>query len=884
MSQPANGTGMSTQGARIRRKSYARTPTVLDLPRLTEVQLRSFECFKTEGLEELFAEISPIVSFNKNLELHLGDFYFGEPKYPEDECRERDITFSAPLWVKVRLVNKDTGEVSEQEVFMGDFPLMTEAATFIINGSERVVVSQLIRSPGVYFTAEPDRTTGRNLAGAKLIPSRGAWLEFETSKRDIVSVKVDRKRKLPVTLLLRAIGFGTDDEIRALFTDVDTNVDHPYIESTVERDTTSNPTTDSEKGVNDALLEFYKKLRPGDPPTLDNARNFVQNLFFSARRYDLGKVGRYKLNRRLGLDIRETDGRARILTTDDLIAVIKRIIQINNGEGRPDDIDHLGNRRVKTVGELIQNQLRIGLLRMERVVRERMSIRDPDQVTPLSLINIRPVVAATREFFGGSQLSQFMDQTNPLAELTHKRRLSALGPGGLRRERAGFDVRDVHFSHYGRICPIETPEGPNIGLMGSLASYGRVNDYGFIETAYRRVLKEVRPVEAAALVGRTLDIDVVDPATDETIAKRGDITDEALAARIAGLGLESVRVKPYVSRDVIYLTADEDEDAPIAQASSAVNALGEFQNVRPSTRQAEEFKFEQPSAIRYMDVSPKQIVGVSAALIPFLEHDDANRALMGSNMQRQAVPLVRPDAPLVGTGMEYQAAIDSGQVVIAKHDGEVVSVIGDQIVVQETDGTRRIYHLRKYNRSNQSTCIDQRPVVFKGDVVKTDDVLADSSSTEGGELALGQNVVVAYLSWEGGNFEDAILVSERLVQDDKYTSIHIEKHEVDARETKLGPEEITRDIPNVGEDALKDLDEDGIIRIGAEVTPGDILVGKITPKGETELTPEEKLLRAIFGEKAREVKDSSLRLPHGERGKVVDVKVFGRDEHRDLPA
>ncbi|MBE2239188.1 MAG: DNA-directed RNA polymerase subunit beta [Caldilineaceae bacterium] len=884
MSQPANGTGVSTQGARIRRKSYARTPTVLDLPRLTEVQLRSFEWFKTEGLEELFAEISPIVSFNKNLELHLGDFYFGEPKYPEDECRERDITFSAPLWVKVRLVNKDTGEVSEQEVFMGDFPLMTEAATFIINGSERVVVSQLIRSPGVYFTAEPDRTTGRNLAGAKLIPSRGAWLEFETSKRDIVSVKVDRKRKLPVTLLLRAIGFGTDDEIRALFTDVDTNVDHPYIESTVERDTTSNPTTDSEKGVNDALLEFYKKLRPGDPPTLDNARNFVQNLFFSARRYDLGKVGRYKLNRRLGLDIRETDGSARILTTDDLIAVIKRIIQINNGEGRPDDIDHLGNRRVKTVGELIQNQLRIGLLRMERVVRERMSIRDPDQVTPLSLINIRPVVAATREFFGGSQLSQFMDQTNPLAELTHKRRLSALGPGGLRRERAGFDVRDVHFSHYGRICPIETPEGPNIGLMGSLASYGRVNDYGFIETAYRRVLKEVRPVEAAALAGRTLDIDVVDPATGETIAKRGDIADEALAARIAGLGLESVRVKPYVSRDVIYLTADEDEDAPIAQASSAVNALGEFQNVRPSTRQAEEFKFEQPSAIRYMDVSPKQIVGVSAALIPFLEHDDANRALMGSNMQRQAVPLVRPDAPLVGTGMEYQAAIDSGQVVIAKHDGEVVSVIGDQIVVQETDGTRRIYHLRKYNRSNQSTCIDQRPVVFKGDVIKVDDVLADSSSTEGGELALGQNVVVAYLSWEGGNFEDAILVSERLVQDDKYTSIHIEKHEVDARETKLGPEEITRDIPNVGEDALKDLDEDGIIRIGAEVTPGDILVGKITPKGETELTPEEKLLRAIFGEKAREVKDSSLRLPHGERGKVVDVKVFGRDEHRDLPA
>ncbi|MBW7885127.1 MAG: DNA-directed RNA polymerase subunit beta [Caldilineaceae bacterium] len=881
MSLSANGTSVSTQRARVLRKSYARTPAVLDLPRLTEVQLRSFEWFKSEGLKELFAEISPIVSFNKNLELHFGDFYFGEPKYPEEECRERDITFSAPLWVKVKLLNRETGEVSEQEVFMGDFPLMTDSATFIINGSERVVVSQLIRSPGVYFTVEPDRSTGRDLAGAKLIPSRGAWLEFETSKRDIVSVKVDRKRKLPVTILLRAVGFGTDDEIRALFGDVDTDLDHPFIESTLERDTTSNPTTDSEKGRDDALLEFYKKLRPGDPPTLDNARNFVENLFFSSRRYDLGKVGRYKLNRRLGLD---TPMQTRTLTNDDLVAVIKRIILINTGEGRPDDIDHLGNRRVKTVGELIQNQLRIGLLRMERVVRERMSIRDPDQVTPLSLINIRPVVAATREFFGGSQLSQFMDQTNPLAELTHKRRLSALGPGGLRRERAGFDVRDVHFSHYGRICPIETPEGPNIGLIGSLATFGRVNDYGFIETPYRRVLKEVA-LSIEALTGHTLDADVVDPAGGTVVAKRGTQVDPALAKKISKIqGLDSVRVKPFVSRDVNYLTADEDEEASIAQASSGLNAVGEFLNPRPSARQAEDFKFEQSTAIRFMDVSPKQIVGVSAALIPFLEHDDANRALMGSNMQRQAVPLVRPEAPIVGTGMELQAAVDSGQVIVAKNDGEVVSVVGDQIVVQETDGTRRVYNLRKYNRSNQSTCIDQRPVVFKGDVVKAGDVMADSSSTDGGELALGQNVVVAYLSWEGGNFEDAILVSERLVQDDKYTSVHIEKHEVDARETKLGPEEITRDIPNVGEDALKDLDEEGIIRIGAEVTPGDILVGKITPKGETELTPEEKLLRAIFGEKAREVKDSSLRLPHGERGKVVDVKVFDRDEHRDLAA
>lgn len=880
MISTTNGAMSTKRGTRTTRKSYARTPTILELPRLTEVQLRSFDWFKEEGLRELFDEISPIVSFNKNLELHFGDFYFGEPKYPEDECRERDITFSAPLWVKIKLVNRDTGEISEQEVFMGDFPLMTESATFVINGSERVVVSQLIRSPGVYFTVDEDRSTGRELAGAKLIPSRGAWLEFESSRRDVISVKVDRKRKLPVTILLRAIGYGTDESIRALFADVDTDVDHPYIEATLERDTTSNPTDHNEKGVDDALLEFYKKLRPGDPPTLDNAKSFVQNLFFVSRRYDMGRVGRYKVNRRLNIG---TPIENRVLTNEDLVAVIRRIININNGEGRPDDIDHLGNRRIKTVGELIQNQLRIGLLRMERVVRERMSIRDPDQITPLSLINIRPVVAATREFFGGSQLSQFMDQTNPLAELTHKRRLSALGPGGLRRERAGFDVRDVHFSHYGRICPIETPEGPNIGLIGSMASFARVNEFGFIETPYRRVYTEIDPRQDG-LVGHALNADVTEPKSEEVIATRNTVVDQALADKLKGLGLKSVRVKPFAGREVIYLTADEDEEASIAQASSQLNVMGEFQNPRPSARHAEAFLFEQADRIRYMDVSPKQIVGVSAALIPFLEHDDANRALMGSNMQRQAVPLVKPDAPVVGTGMEYQAAIDSGQVVVAKNAGEVVSVTSNEVIVQEADGSRRVYHLRKYNRSNQSTCIDQRPSVFKGDYVEKGAVLGDSSSTQGGELALGQNVVVAYMSWEGGNFEDAILVSERLVQDDKYTSIHIEKYETDARETKLGPEEITRDIPNVGEDALKDLDEDGIIRIGAEVVPGDILVGKITPKGETELTPEEKLLRAIFGEKAREVKDSSLRLPHGERGKVVDVKVFDRDEHRDMAA
>ncbi|MEX1019693.1 MAG: DNA-directed RNA polymerase subunit beta [Litorilinea sp.] len=891
MSVSSNGTNSNVRGVQTSRKTYARTPTILELPRLTEVQLRSFEWFKDEGLRDLFEEISPIVSFNKNLELQFGDFRFGEPKYPEEECRERDITFSAPLWVNVKLINKDTGEISEQEVFMGDFPLMTEAATFIINGSERVVVSQLIRSPGVYFTAEEDRATGRELAGAKLIPSRGAWLEFESSKRDIISVKVDRKRKLPVTILLRAVGFGTDDEIREAFADVDTNVDHPFIDATLERDVTSNPTDSSEKGVDDALLEFYKKLRPGDPPTLDNAKNFLQNLFFSSRRYDLGRVGRYKLNRRLGLD---TSLNTRILTNEDLVAVIKRIININNGSFRADDIDHLGNRRIKTVGELIQNQIRIGLLRMERVVRERMSIRDPEQMTPLGLINIRPVVASTREFFGGSQLSQFMDQTNPLSELTHKRRLSALGPGGLRRERAGFDVRDVHYSHYGRICPIETPEGPNIGLIGQMASFGRVNEFGFIETPYRKVYNEVEPT-LENLMGHTLDEELKHPDTEEVIAAKGtDINEEVARAIIEVFGANGsangaaparrIRVLPFASMEVVYLTADEDEEASIAQATSQLNAAGEFMNPRPAARRAETFLFEQAQRIRFMDVSPKQIVGVSAALIPFLEHDDANRALMGSNMQRQAVPLVCPDAPIVGTGMEYQAAIDSGQVVTAKNAGEVVSVTGSEVVVQEEDTTRRTYHLRKYNRSNQSTCIDQRPTVFKGDLVQVGSVLADSSSTENGELALGQNVVVAYMSWEGGNYEDAILVSERLVQEDKYTSIHIEKLETEARETKLGPEEITRDIPNVGEEALKDLDEEGIIRIGAEVTPGDILVGKITPKGETELTPEEKLLRAIFGEKAREVKDSSLRLPHGERGKVVDVKVFDRDEHRDLAA
>jgi DNA-directed RNA polymerase subunit beta len=856
------------------RKSYARIPDVLELPKLIEVQLKSFKWFLEEGLAELFQEISPIVSFNKNLELHFLDYRFDESKYPEEECRERDMTYASPLWLNVQLINKDTGEIIKQEVFMGDFPLMTSNGTFVINGAERVVVSQLIRSPGVYFTAEEDRVTGRSLCFAKLIPNRGAWLEFETSKRDIISVKVDRKRKLPVTILLRAVGYGTDEELFDLFRDVDTMPDHSYIATTLERDPT--------KTVDEALLEFYKKLRPGDPPTLDNANNFLTSLLFSSRRYDLGRVGRYKLNRRLGLEVPIEE---RTLTKEDLVKVVSHMILVNNGADEPDDIDHLGNRRVKTVGELIQNQLRVGLLRMERVVRERMSIRDPEQVTPMSLVNIRPVVAATREFFGGSQLSQFMDQTNPLAELTHKRTLSALGPGGLRRERAGFDVRDVHHSHYGRICPIETPEGPNIGLIGRLSTFGRVNDYGFIETPYRRVLNQISQEDVDALVGRTLRAPLEDPTTGEQIAAPGTEIDEDLAIQIAQLPLEeSVKIKPFVTDEIVYMPADEEDRFTIAQANAELNEKWEFVGSRVSVRRHQTFLLESVERVDFMDVSPKQIVGISAALIPFLEHDDANRALMGSNMQRQAVPLIRPEAPVVSTGMEYQAAIDSGQVVTAAKACEVIRVTSEAVVVREEDGNERSYPLRKFNRSNQSTCIDQRPVVWKGDYIQAGDVLVDSSSTDNGELALGQNVLCAFLSWEGGNYEDAILISEDLVRRDKFTSIHVEKHEVEARDTKLGPEEITRDIPNVGEEALKDLDEGGVVRVGAEVGPGDILVGKITPKGETELTPEEKLLRAIFGEKAREVKDSSLRLPHGEKGIVVDVKEFSRDEHRDLPA
>lgn len=883
----------ATNGLRSDQKSYARIPDVIAIPTLIQVQLESFKWFKEEGLLELFDEISPIESFNHEYrlffpgtskeaqEMELGS-YFGEPKYSEAECREMDMTFARPLYVKVGLIGAGMKEPITQEIYMGDFPEMTQHGTFVINGAERVVVSQLIRSPGVYFTADEDRQTGRPLTSAKLIPNRGAWLEFETSKRDILSVKVDRKRKIPVTMLLRALGVGggTDDGILSVFAGVDSDPEHQFIRTTLERE------TPKLQGVNDAVIEFYKRLRPGDPATLENAKKYLADLLLTQRRYDLGKVGRHKLNRRLfGTDVPAAQlPHVRTLRDEDVIKVIEHLILINRGLENDDDIDHLGNRRVKTVGELIQNHLRIGLLRLERVVRERMSIRDPEQMTPLNLINIRPVVAAIREFFGGSQLSQFMQQTNPLDELTHKRTLSALGPGGLRRERAGFDVRDVHDSHYGRICPIETPEGPNIGLIGRLATYAQINEFGFIETPYRKVYHEV-PHKIVKMVGHTLREDVVAPDSEKVVAKAGEVIDEKLAQKLVDAmprGFE-FPVAPFASDEIDYLPADVEDKHTIVQANAQLNERGEFIQERVSVRRAGEYMTDTAERAEYMDVSPKQIVGISAALIPFLEHDDANRALMGSNMQRQAVPLLRPEAPLVGTGMELQAALDSGQVVIAEDDGEVVSATAKEVVLKQ--GKKPVaYTLRKYNRSNQSTCIDQRPIVTRGQKVKKGQVIADSNSTEEGQLALGQNVTVAFMSWEGGNYEDAILISEIMARDDKFSSIHIEKHEIEARDTKLGPEEITRDIPNVGEDVLKDLDEEGIIRIGAEVGPGDILVGKITPKGETDLTPEEKLLRAIFGEKAREVKDSSLRLPHGERGKVVDVRVFTRDEHSELPA
>ncbi len=825
-----------TRRGKRSRVSFAKIADVLELPNLVEIQRDSFKWFLRDGIREVFQEISPIKDFTGNLELHFavgrrrsrgsqeddhGDlslefdgYRLEQLKYSVDECRERDYNYGAALKVQVRLVIKETGEVKEQEVFMGDFPLMTEQGTFVINGAERVVVSQLVRSPGVYYSLSPD-TNGNMLPAATVIPHRGAWLEFEVDANGVIFVRIDRTRKLPVTVLLRALGFATDEEILKLY-DRD-----KAVQATLGKDDT--------KTTEEALLGIYRRLRPGDPPTIESARTLLNTLFFDPRRYDLGRVGRYKLSKKLGFKVEEDTGpQGRVLRAKDIAEIVRYLVTLYNGQGKPDDIDHLGNRRVRSVGELLQNQFRIGMLRMERVIRERMTIQDAGAITPQVLINIRPVVAAIKEFFGSSQLSQFMDQTNPLAELTHKRRLSALGPGGLSRERAGFEVRDVHTSHYGRMCPIETPEGPNIGLISSLATYARVNPYGFIETPYRRVRD-----------GR-------------------------------------------VTRSIEYLTADDEEKYTIAQANAKINQDAKLTESRVTARRGSLIVLVPPDKVDYMDVSPKQIVSVATALIPFLEHDDANRALMGSNMQRQAVPLLRTESPLVGTGMESRGAVDSGAVVIAREAGEVLSVAGDEIVIKADRGKERTYRLVKFQRSNQGTCINQRPIVQVGEQVSAGDVIADGPCTDQGELALGHNILVAFMPWEGYNYEDAILISERLVQKDLFTSIHIEEYEVEARDTKLGPEEITRDIPNVGEEALRDLDERGIIRIGAEVRGGDILVGKVTPKGETELTAEERLLRAIFGEKAREVRDTSLKVPHGEKGKVVAVKVFSREAGDEL--
>lgn len=881
-------------------KSYARISSALSLPGLVEVQLQSYDWLCKEGLYDLFDEISPIDSFNGLLRLYfpgkkaeeagfeLG-YRFGEPKHGQEECLDRDLTYAVPLYVDVVLMNHETGENVQQEIFLGDLPLMTEHATFIINGTERVVVSQLIRSPGVYFGMDEDG--GRRLANAKLIPDRGAWMEFETRKTGYLTLRFNRKRTIPVTIFLRALSAvddqmggsylleGTDEELLRIFSDADSDPDHPWIANTIRQE----PVWDQKAGrtiAQEAMIEFYRRMRPGDPPTLENAQEYLISQLFDPQRYNLQRVGRYKLNQRMQINVPMS---VRTITKEDIVALVARMIHINNGVAGPDDMDHLGNRRVKTVGELVQAKIRVGLVRMERVVKERMSIRD-ESPTPVNLINIRPVVASIREFFGSSQLSQFMEQINPLSSLTHKRTLSALGPGGLRRERAGFDVRDVHNSHYGRICPIETPEGPNIGLIGRLSTYGRVNDLGFIETPYRKVVRTMRHTDEQ-LVGETLREDIRDPETGDIVAQEGAVVTPEIAEKIAALALEEpIRILPRVTDEVVYLSADREEPYVIAQANARLDERGHFVGRRVAARKGDGFIFSSPDRIDYIDVAPIQIVGVSAALIPFLEHDDANRALMGSNMQRQAVPLVQPEAPYVGTGMETAAALNSGLVLLARGDGSVLSVTGDRVVVGQDDGEVVTYELKKYARSNQSTCIDQRPVVVKGQRVRAGDVLADSSSTEGGKLALGHNVLVAFMSWEGGNYEDAILLSEQLVRDDKFTSVHIEKHEVAARDTKLGPEEVTREIPNIADDALRDLDEEGIVRIGAEVGPLDILVGKITPKGEKELTPEEKLLRAIFGEKLRDVKDTSLRMPHGSHGKVVEVKVFDREEYRDLPA
>ncbi|KAU23812.1 DNA-directed RNA polymerase subunit beta [Mycobacterium tuberculosis] len=842
-SRPQSSSNNSVPGA-PNRVSFAKLREPLEVPGLLDVQTDSFEWLigsprwresaaergdvnPVGGLEEVLYELSPIEDFSGSMSLSFSDPRFDDVKAPVDECKDKDMTYAAPLFVTAEFINNNTGEIKSQTVFMGDFPMMTEKGTFIINGTERVVVSQLVRSPGVYFDETIDKSTDKTLHSVKVIPSRGAWLEFDVDKRDTVGVRIDRKRRQPVTVLLKALGWTSEQIVERFgFSEI--------MRSTLEKDNTV--------GTDEALLDIYRKLRPGEPPTKESAQTLLENLFFKEKRYDLARVGRYKVNKKLGLHVGEPITSS-TLTEEDVVATIEYLVRLHEGQTtmtvpggvevpvETDDIDHFGNRRLRTVGELIQNQIRVGMSRMERVVRERMTTQDVEAITPQTLINIRPVVAAIKEFFGTSHLSQFMYQNNPLSGLTHKRRLSALGPGGLSRERAGLEVRDVHPSHYGRMCPIETPEGPNIGLIGSLSVYARVNPFGFIETPYRKVVDGV------------------------------------------------------VSDEIVYLTADEEDRHVVAQANSPIDADGRFVEPRVLVRRkAGEVEYVPSSEVDYMDVSPRQMVSVATAMIPFLEHDDANRALMGANMQRQAVPLVRSEAPLVGTGMELRAAIDAGDVVVAEESGVIEEVSADYITVMHDNGTRRTYRMRKFARSNHGTCANQCPIVDAGDRVEAGQVIADGPCTDDGEMALGKNLLVAIMPWEGHNYEDAIILSNRLVEEDVLTSIHIEEHEIDARDTKLGAEEITRDIPNISDEVLADLDERGIVRIGAEVRDGDILVGKVTPKGETELTPEERLLRAIFGEKAREVRDTSLKVPHGESGKVIGIRVFSREDEDELPA
>jgi len=849
------------------RKVFTSLREALPMPDLIEVQKDSYQWFLDYGLAELFEEVSPIKDFiGRDLELYFGKHYLDEPKFDEVVSKDKNLSYEAPLRVVAKLVNKKLNKAVEQEVYLGDFPLMTDRGTFIINGIERVVVSQLIRSAGIFFTSEVFGE--KKYYGAKIIPNRGSWLEIETDINSVIWVKIDRKRKIAITALLRAFGHSSDEEILEIFKDIDTHPEISYIKNTLAKDPASNE--------GEGLIEVYKRIRPGDLATVDNAKSLIYAMFFNFDRYDFGKVGRYKINQRFSQDLPITKEN-RVLRVEDLIQVIAEIIKLNVSQKDADDIDHLGNRRVRAIGELVQNKFRIGLARMERIVKDRMSTLDVSEITPNRLINARPVIGSVKEFFMSSQLSQFMDQTNPLAELEHKRRLSAMGPGGLSRERAGFDVRDVHPTHYGRICPIATPEGPNIGLVGHLACYAKVNKYGFIETPFRKVKHDVEniPAETENEIAR---VDIIDPSSKEIVVKADETITAKLAKQLAKItDLKKVSVKPRVTNEVVHLTAFQNENSITTAATTLVDENGYFEVARAEVRKYGEPEIEHVEKVDYMDVAPNQIVSIATSLIPFLEHDDAVRALMGSNMQRQAVPCISPESPIVGTGLEAKAAQDSGHVIVSQSEGKVVNIQADQVEISGKKGEGFSYRLNKFVRSNASTCINQRPIVTKGQEVKKGDVLADGPASDQGELALGQNILVGFMAWEGYNYEDAIIVSEKIVREDRFTSIYIEDFQVEVRDTKLGPEIVTADIPNIGEEKLKDLDAEGVVRIGASVSSGDILVGKITPKGETELSAEEKLLRAIFGEKARDVRDSSLYLEHGEKGKVVDIKVFSRE-------